>query len=85
MLLSYNQLTSQLIITQTLDNEERVRFELTEPVSSSDFKSDAIDHSAISPEIDFLGRFKSLVLKTSPSTKSLIYTPQPFKINCNII
>jgi hypothetical protein len=29
--------------------EERVRFELTEPVSSSDFKSDAIDHSAISP------------------------------------
>jgi hypothetical protein len=26
-----------------------VRFELTEPVSSSDFKSDAIDHSAISP------------------------------------
>jgi hypothetical protein len=29
--------------------KERVRFELTEPVSSSDFKSDAIDHSAISP------------------------------------
>ena len=30
--------------------KERVRFELTEPVSSSDFKSDAIDHSAISPD-----------------------------------
>lgn len=29
--------------------KEKVRFELTEPISSSDFKSDAIDHSAISP------------------------------------
>ena len=32
-------------------SKERVRFELTEPVSSSDFKSDAIDHSAISPRL----------------------------------
>ena len=34
-----------------LQLKERVRLELTEPVSSSDFKSDAIDHSAISPNI----------------------------------
>jgi hypothetical protein len=32
--------------------KERVRFELTEPFSSSDFKSDAIDHSAIFPKIE---------------------------------
>ena len=31
------------------NNKERVRFELTEQLRSSDFKSDAIDHSAIFP------------------------------------
>ena len=33
---------------------ERVRFELTEAFASSDFKSDAIDHSATFPNVSIL-------------------------------
>ena len=37
-----------------LNETERVRFELTETCASSDFKSDAIDHSATFPNIGSL-------------------------------
>ena len=40
------------------EKEERVRFELTEPWSSFDFKSNAIDHSAIFPKDDSSDRRK---------------------------
>ena len=39
-----------MLILHKKTEKEGVRFELTEPLSSSDFKSDAIDHSATTPK-----------------------------------
>ena len=44
---------------------ERGRFELPEPFGSSDFKSDAIDHSATSPGLSILSILVALVATVS--------------------